>query len=311
MPKISIITPCYFNELNIPIYAIRLIENEALFPKNVTFEYILIDDGSKDLTWGEMERFYDQYPDKVKIIKLVRNFSSTNAVFAALKFATGDCNVIISADLQDPPELIPKMLDYWLKGHKLVLAHRKGRDEPLFQRFISNLTHSLIRKYGLSNLPHGGFDLNLFDKEIKETLLSLNEKNSYFPYLLMWLGYDFVTIPYVRQRRELGHSTYTLSKKIKAFVDSFVAFSFFPIRVISLLGLIMGVLALVYGILVIGKKLLGIHSPSGWSSMMVVLLFTSAFQMLGLGIVGEYVWRTLEAARGRPNYLIEKVKMRE
>jgi dolichol-phosphate mannosyltransferase len=148
--------------------------------------------------------------------------------------------------------------------------------------------------------------MNLFDVEIKDILIKMDEKNTFFPFLLMWLGYEFVSIPYVRRKRELGTSTYTLSKKIKAFVDSFVAFSFFPIRLISVLGLILGILAFIYGLIVIFGKVFGFIDSTGWSSMMVVILFVSSFQMIALGIIGEYVWRGLEASRNRPSYLIEK-----
>lgn len=306
MPKITVITPCYFNELNIPDYANRMIENEKIFPTNVTFEYLLIDDGSKDGTWNEMIKFQILYPEKVKIIKLVRNFGSTNAVFSSLPYSTGDCNVVISADLQDPPELILKMYENWQKGFKLVLANRTNREEPYLQKFVSNTTHKLVQKFGLKNLPDGGFDMNLFDVEIKDILIKMDEKNTFFPFLLMWLGYEFVSIPYVRRKRELGTSTYTLSKKIKAFVDSFVAFSFFPIRLISVSGLILGILAFIYGLIVIFGKVFGFVDSTGWSSMMVVILFVSSFQMIALGIIGEYVWRGLEASRNRPSYLIEK-----
>ncbi len=306
MPKITVITPCYFNELNIPDYANRMIENEKIFPTNVTFEYLLIDDGSKDGTWNEMIKFQILYPEKVKIIKLVRNFGSTNAVFSSLPYSTGDCNVVISADLQDPPELILKMYENWQKGFKLVLANRTNREEPFLQKFVSNTTHKLVQKFGLKNLPDGGFDMNLFDVEIKDILIKMDEKNTFFPFLLMWLGYEFVSIPYVRRKRELGTSTYTLSKKIKAFVDSFVAFSFFPIRLISVSGLILGILAFIYGLIVIFGKVFGFVDSTGWSSMMVVILFVSSFQMIALGIIGEYVWRGLEASRNRPSYLIEK-----
>jgi dolichol-phosphate mannosyltransferase len=306
MPKITVITPCYFNELNIPDYANRMIENEKIFPTDVTFEYLLIDDGSKDGTWNEMLKFQILYPEKVKIIKLVRNFGSTNAVFSSLPYSTGDCNVVISADLQDPPELILKMYENWQKGFKLVLANRTNREEPFLQKFVSNTTHKLVQKFGLKNLPDGGFDMNLFDVEIKDILIKMDEKNTFFPFLLMWLGYEFVSIPYVRRKRELGTSTYTLSKKIKAFVDSFVAFSFFPIRLISVLGLILGILAFIYGLIVIFGKVFGFIDSTGWSSMMVVILFVSSFQMIALGIIGEYVWRGLEASRNRPSYLIEK-----
>ena len=306
MPKITVITPCYFNELNIPDYANRMIENEKIFPTDVTFEYLLIDDGSKDGTWNEMVKFQILFPEKVKIIKLVRNFGSTNAVFSSLPYSTGDCNVVISADLQDPPELILKMYENWQKGFKLVLANRTNREEPFLQKFVSNTTHKLVQKFGLKNLPDGGFDMNLFDVEIKDILIKMDEKNTFFPFLLMWLGYEFVSIPYVRRKRELGTSTYTLSKKIKAFVDSFVAFSFFPIRLISVSGLILGILAFIYGLIVILGKVFGFVDSTGWSSMMVVILFVSSFQMIALGIIGEYVWRGLEASRNRPSYLIEK-----
>ena len=306
MPKITVITPCYFNELNIPDYANRMIENEKIFPTDVTFEYLLIDDGSKDGTWNEMVKFQILYPEKVKIIKLVRNFGSTNAVFSSLPYSTGNCNVVISADLQDPPELILKMYENWQKGFKLVLANRTNREEPFLQKFVSNTTHKLVQKFGLKNLPNGGFDMNLFDVEIKDILIKMDEKNTFFPFLLMWLGYEFVSIPYVRRKRELGTSTYTLSKKIKAFVDSFVAFSFFPIRLISVSGLILGILAFIYGLIVIFGKVFGFVDSTGWSSMMVVILFVSSFQMIALGIIGEYVWRGLEASRNRPSYLIEK-----
>lgn len=307
MPKITIITPCYFNELNIPNYSVRMEENEKLFPDDVSFEYVMIDDGSKDNTWIELEKYQKQYPHKVKIVKLVRNFSSTNAVFAGLNYATGDCNVIISADLQDPPELIFEMYKHWLKGYKLVLANRSNREEPFLQKFISNITHKMVKKWGLSNLPDGGFDLNLFDSEIKEKLKGMNDKNTFFPFLLMWLGYEFVSIPYVRRRRELGKSTYTLGKKLKAFVDSFVSFSYFPIRAISISGLALGFFAFVYALFIIGGKLFGLVDNNGWSSIMVVILFVAAFQMVALGIIGEYVWRSLEASQNRPGYIVEKV----
>ena len=305
MPKITVITPCYFNELNIPDFATRMLANEKLFPADVSFEYLLIDDGSKDRTWEEMQKFQKNHPDKVKIIKLVRNFGSTNAVFSSLPYSTGDCNVVISADLQDPPELILKMYENWQKGFKLVLANRTNREEPFLQKLVSNTTHNLVKKFGLKNLPKGGFDMNLFDKEIKDLLIKMDEKNTFFPFLLMWLGYEFVSIPYIRRKRELGKSTYTLSKKIKAFVDSFVAFSFFPIRVISISGLVLGLLALGYALFVIAGKFFGFVEASGWTSLMVVILFVSAFQMIALGIIGEYVWRGLEASRNRPNFIIE------
>ncbi len=307
MPRVTVIVPCFENELNVTVTTTTLIHNESLFEKDFQFEYIFVDDGSKDGTFKKLLEFHAQYPKKVKIIKLSRNFGSTNAVFAALSHSSGDCNVVLSADLQDPPELMVKMVEFWKKGFKLVVASRIGREEPLLQRIISNTTHFLIRKLALKNLPQAGFDMNLFDQEIGKILLQMRDKNSFFPYLLMWLGYEFASIPYVRKKRELGVSSYTFWTKLKAFIDSFVAFSYTPIRAISVIGLSLGVIAFCYAIFVIVGHMAGLVPVEGWTSTMVVILFVASFQMIALGIIGEYVWRALDEAKGRPNFVIERV----
>lgn len=307
MPKVSIIIPCYFNEGNIPVTTAELIQNEQLFPADVEFEYIMVDDGSKDKTLDELVKFKDRYPDKVKVIKLAGNVGSFNAILAGMNYATGDCNVIITADLQDPPDLMPKMYDYWLKGIKFVIANRQDREEGFFSKLFANTYHALIRKFVLKNVPSGGFDYVLFDKQLREEVVKINEKNTNTIYLLAWLNYDFVNIPYVRRQRKIGKSRWTVSKKMKLFIDSFVSFSFFPIRAISVMGIILGIIAFMYGLFVIIAKFTGMVQLSGWSSMMVVFLFVSSFQMVALGILGEYVWRALDAARGRPNFVVEKV----
>lgn len=304
LPLISVIIPCFRNEANIPVTGMRLIENEALLEGRARFEYILIDDGSPDKTWESICAFQALHPTQVKAIRFTRNFGSTNATYAGMEIAEGDCTIIISADLQDPIELFPKMFDYWQKGIPLVIANRGQREEPLLQRWISGLSHLLIRKFALNKLPEGGFDFVLFDRKVREHITQIQDKNSFLPYLLIWLGYDFVSIPYVRKKREIGRSSYTLGKKIKSLVDSFVAFSFFPVRMISILGLSLGLIALLYALVVIVGKSLGLIPIDGWTSMMVILLLVSSFQMIGIGILGEYIWRTLDASRSRPNYII-------
>jgi len=307
MPKLSVIIPCYFNEKNIPETKAELIRNENLFPKEVTFEYVLVDDGSKDGTINELLKFKNEFPEKVKVIKLSGNFGSYNAILAGMNYATGDCNVILAADLQDPPELIPKMYEYWEKGIKLVIANRQDREESFFQRLFSNIYHHLIRKFALQGIPKGGYDLVLFDKQLRKEVVMINEKNTNQIYLLSWLKYDYVNIPYTRKKRDLGKSRWTMQKKIKLFVDSFVSFSFFPIRIISVAGLILGFISFLYGIFVIYAKLSGLVPLQGWTAMMVVLLFVSSFQMIALGIIGEYVWRAMDAASTRPNFIVEDV----
>lgn len=306
MPKISIITPCYYNEHNIPVTFPVLLENEKNFPADVEFEYIFVDDGSKDGTFDALMKIYNQHPEKVKVIKLARNFGANNASYCGICHSTGDCCVILAADLQDPPELIAQMYQHWIKGYKLVLAQKANREDSWLTKLFSNTYHNLIRSLALPNAPKGGFDLWLFDKQLRDILIQMDEKNFYLPYLFIWMGFEYVSIPYTRRKREIGKSGWTLSKKIKSFIDSFVSFTYFPLRLISITGIVLGILALIYAGMIIYSKITSKIPMQGWSSIMIVVLFTSSFIMISLGIIGEYLYRTLDAARKRPNFIIDK-----
>lgn len=307
MPKLSIIIPCYFNGENIPVTKERLLKNEELFDKDVTFEYVMVDDGSKDNTVEELIKFKNENPGKVKIIKLAGNVGSYNAILAGMNYATGDCCSVIAADLQDPPELMVKMYAHWKNGIKFIVGNRADRQESFFKTLFANTYHKMIKKFALPNIPEGGFDYVFFDKQLKDEVVKINEKNTNTLYLLAWLNYDMVCIPYTRVAREIGKSRWTLKKKIKLFIDSFISFSYAPLKFISVTGIVLGLIAFAYSLFIIAIKLFGTSQPSGWSSMMVVILFVSSFQMIGLGIIGEYVWRNLEASRNRPIYVVDKV----
>ncbi len=306
MSKITIITPCYYNEKNLPVTFPVLLENEKNFPTGTEIEYIFIDDGSKDNTFGELQKIQSAHPEKVKVIKLARNFGANSASYAGICNATGDCCVILAADLQDPPELIPELFKHWQNGYKLVLAQKANREDTLLTKILSGTYHNLIRKTALKNAPKGGFDLWLFDKTLKDELIKMDEKNFYLPYMFIWMGFEYVSIPYTRRKREIGKSGWTLSKKIKSFIDSFVSFTFLPLRIISVVGIVMGILSVVYALMIIANKFITGVSVEGWTSLMIVLLFVSSFIMTSLGIIGEYLYRTLEASRNRPNFIIDK-----
>jgi dolichol-phosphate mannosyltransferase len=307
MPKISVIIPCYYNEHNIPVTAKALLAMEKDLPTDTEIEYIMIDDGSKDKTFEALLTFQNQYPDKVCAIKLAKNSGSSNAVLAGMNYVKGDCCVVIAADLQDPPEIIVRLYQHWRNGYKLVLAQKSQREDSFMTRLISNTFHDMMRKFVLPQSPKGGFDLWLFDRQLNEEVLKMKEQNSYLPYLFIWLGYEYVSIPYTRKKREIGKSGWTLSKKIKSFIDSFVSFSFLPLRIISILGLSLGLIAMVYAGFLLSEKFINGIEVQGWTSIMVTLLFIGSFIMMSLGIIGEYLWRTLDAARNRPLYVIDKV----
>lgn len=307
MPKISIVIPCYYNELNIPITGPALIENERNFPSDVTFEYVYVDDGSKDQTLKALLDLKQKYPEKIKVVKLAGNVGSYNAIVAGTEYSTGDCVSVITADLQDPPELIAKMYDYWLKGIKFVVANRTNREESFIKKTLANTFQYLIKKHALPNIPKGGFDFVLFDKQLKEELIKIKEKNTNSLYLLAWMNFEMVSIPYTRLERKVGVSKWTFKKRMKLFIDSFVSFSYLPLRLITILGFLTGFSTLIYAMVVIFLKLTGNVPVSGWSSMMLVILLTSSFQMIGIGVLGEYMWRVLEASRNRPLYIVDKV----
>jgi polyisoprenyl-phosphate glycosyltransferase len=159
----------------------------------------------------------------------------------------------------------------------------------------------------LNNIPGGWFDFVFFDRLVAAGVLKLHERNSNVFYLMVWLGFAYVNIPYTRRKREIGKSRWTLNEKIKLPVDALLAFYFVPIRAISVLGLGLGFIALVYGLYVIALKVACPEEPAGWTTLMVVMLFVSAFQMIALGVIGEYVWRGLDAARKRPLYVVREV----
>ncbi len=305
MPKLSIIITCYFNEANIPVTMAELIANEQTFPPDLAIEYVLVNDGSRDDTIGALRTFQAQHPDRVTVVELAANVGSHNAVMAGMAYATGDCNIIISADLQDPPELITEMYGHWQRGMPLVIGYRQNREESLGQKAFSNTFHWVMRKIALKNAPAGGFDFVLFDHRIREQLLAMNERNTNVMYLMFWLGYPYTMIPYVRRKREIGKSGWTMSKKIKLFVDSILSFSFTPVRLISVTGFVLGGIALLYGLVILGFRIFGDYNPTGWTALMLVILFVSAFQMVALGVIGEYVWRGLDASRSRPMYVVK------
>ena len=307
MSKLSVIVPCYFNEGNIPVTVPRLIGNEVNFPPEVEFEYIFVDDGSGDGTVAALRKTQDQYPNRVRVVELVANVGSYNAIVAGMAHATGDCMTIITADMQDPPELMAQMYDYWTKGFRLVIGNRQDREETGLSQVFAKTFHWLMKHLALKNIPDGGFDFVFFDRQVATEVLKMHERNSNVFYLMVWLGYTYVNIPYVRRKREVGKSRWTFQKKIKLFIDSLLSFSYFPIRAISVAGIGLGSIAVLYGLYVIGLKIFEPQGPAGWTALMVVVLFVSAFQMIALGVIGEYVWRGMDAARNRPLYVVKSL----
>lgn len=303
--KISIVTPCYYNGMNIP-ETYEVIKRDVFdVCKDIDFEWVLVDDGSKDDTLEQALKI-QQKDSRAKVVKLSRNFGEFRAIVAGMSKATGDAVVVISADLQDPPELIPEMIESWKKGNLVNLAVRKGREESKLKNFFADTYYKLVRKWVEPNYPKRGFDFFLIDKRVADELVEMQEKNSSIYLQLIWLGYTPTEIEYTRREREKGKSMWTYSKRINLFIDTFVVFSHKPIRFISGSGFFLSLSGLAFAIYFLVDKCTNDVLP-GWTSLMVAMLLLSGFQMIMLGMLGEYMWRNLDESRRRPLYVIEKV----
>lgn len=303
---ISIVVPVYYNELNLSYTIPHLLSLEENLP-GYKLELVCVDDGSGDNSLALLLEYQNRFPRNIKVVKLTRNFGTMAALQAGLTVATGDCVGVIAADLQDPPELFLEMTRHWEQGVKAIFAVRSDREESLLQKSLSNLYYAMINRFAVPGYPPGGFDFFLVDRQVIEEVNKIHEKNTNLMTLIFWLGYQAVFIPYVRRKRVKGKSRWTFGKKVKLFVDTFVSFSYFPIRLFSFLGIIYAVLSFTYGLVILFSWLTFGIEVQGWVPMMLVLTFTAGLQMTLLGILGEYLWRTLDEARGRPFYVIDTI----
>jgi polyisoprenyl-phosphate glycosyltransferase len=304
----SIIIPVYYNagSLNLIYKAIegKVIERNP----GKKCEIIFVDDGSGDNSFDELMQIRNEHPDIVKIIKFIRNFGQLNAIMAGYKLARGKCVISISADLQDPPELINDMIDYHFnKGFQIVVCSRESRDESFFRRGTSQFFYYMMKKLSFPNMPTKGFDYVLLSDKVKNIILNNQESNAFFQGQILWTGFNIKFIPYKREKRAIGKSRWTFSKKLKYLLDGVLSYSYFPLRAMSVTGLIVSLLGFLYAITIFISRLFGSVPVQGWAPLMIIILVLSGIQMLMLGIIGEYLWRALDQVRKRQPYIIDKI----
>lgn len=302
--KVSIVIPVYYNRESLKELYTRLRCLPEMHP-SFEIEMIFVDDGSGDDSFEVICNIASK-DSRVIGMKLSRNFGSFIACLAGLTRCTGDCAVIISADLQDPPELINEMYKKWWEGNKVVMAVRERREEGFLKVFFAEMYYKLFRLLITKEMPKKGFDFVLIDRQIINVLTSIQEKNTTLMGLILWTGFRRVEIAYTRMNRKHGKSRWTVLKKVNYFLDSIMAFSKFPIRVFSVFGIFLSGLSLIGIAYIIFAYLIGwIKGVSGWPSLMVVNLFMFGILFLALGMMGEYIWRNLEESRKRPLFLID------
>ena len=304
MPKLSIIIPVYYNENNLPpLY--EDIQEKIIKPAMFDYEIVMVDDGSGDESWAEMEKIA-AIDKNVRIYHLSRNFGSHAAILCGLEHCTGNCAVVKAADLQEPTEIIIEMYRKWQEGFNVVLAVREDREESFSQKFFANFYYRLVRTFALKKMPKNGFDIYLIDRKVINVLSMMDEKDSALTGQILWSGFKTAEVPYVRQERKIGKSRWTLQKKIKLVMDTLYSFSSVPITLVMLVGAFAFAASVIWGLIVLINKIAGNIPVSGFTTMFIFQLFSFGITMTTLGVIGGYLWRTFDASRNRPIYIIEK-----
>lgn len=304
-PELTIVIPVFNEEAVLPALRDRL----CSFVKRLTplvAEIILVDDHSSDRSPEVLKQFC-QDNSMFRYARLARNSGSHVAILAGLGLARGRCAVFLAADLQDPPELILQMLEVWRRGCHVVWAVREEREGvSSLDIFLANRFYRLLNLLGEVNLPPRGSDFALLDRKALDALLQSAGSDLSLGGEIARLGFSAEQITYTKERRAAGTSKWTLKRKLKAAADAFVSFSYAPLRAMSFLGMACSLLGFAYALLVVIVRLMTRTPVEGWASLIVVVLVLGGIQMMMLGILGEYLWRTLESARHRPIYFLEE-----
>jgi len=301
---ISIVVPAFNEAVNLPRLYQRLVA--VMDRVEGEWELIIVDDHSSDGTFPILEEMA-QKDTHVRAYRFSRNFGSHTAIRCGLDHARGNSAVILAADLQDPPELIPELIAEWRKGNDVVWAVRNQRSgEKTSTVWFAQFYYFIMRKIvGITAMPLSGSDFFILDQKVFKNLMRFAERNASIFALIAWMGFRQSVVSYNKEARAKGRSGWTLKKKLKLLMDSIASFSFFPIHFMSCLGFIIAAIGFLYAILVIVNGLIG-KPQQGWSSLMVVVLVVGGIQMLMMGLLGEYLWRSLDETRQRPRYLIER-----
>ncbi|MFM7881384.1 MAG: glycosyltransferase family 2 protein [Microcystis panniformis] len=306
MPKYSLIIPIYNEEETIPELYRRV--SDVMDSLDDSVELILINDGSRDRSLNLMRELQEK-DARVCYISFARNFGHQAAVTAGLNFARGQVIVVLDADLQDPPELIPKMIESWQAGYHVVYAQRtKRKKESWFKRLTAYVFYRLLRQLADVDIPADTGDFCLMDRQVVDVLNSMPERNRYIRGLRAWIGFRQTAVKFERDPRFAGEVKYTFKKSLALAINSLVSFSKIPLRLSTYLGLFSALIALLMALLVLYWRLQQPDSPvTGLATILIAVFFLGSVQLISIGILGEYIGRIYEEVKGRPAYTIAEI----
>ena len=306
MKKVSVVIPMYYEE-EVANECYNKVSSILKKLENYDYEIIFVNDGSKDKTLEILEDVAKK-DEKTKVISFSRNFGHQAAVTAGLKEVTGDVIVIIDADLQDPPELIPDMLKLWEQGNEVIYGKRKTRKgESHFKLLTAKMFYKTLNALSDVEIPKDTGDFRLVDRKVVDVVNSLPEHNKFLRGLFSWVGFKQIPYEYERQERFAGKTKYPLKKMLKLASDGIISFSNKPIKLVGALGMfsiVISILLLIYAIISYIFKLNNLSA--GWTSIIVAITFFAGVQLLSLWVISEYIGRIYDEAKGRPQYIIDK-----
>lgn len=304
---VSVIIPCFNEESNIDALITHIDEIKTTIP-DVAWEFVVIDDGSKDRS-VEMLRPHANHRDDLRIVRFSRNFGAHIAVSAGLAEAKGDCVALMTADIQEPADLVAKFYEEWRNGHDTVWGIRTHRQQSFVGKMLSESFYKLLVRYSdLPSLPPEGPAGFLVSRQVAADVTSMRERHRNLTAMISWVGYSQVVVEYEQLERNAGSTNWNIKMMIQSAIDSFVGFSHAPIRLASGLGIVAAVLGMLYALLLIIQTVFSIGEPfiSGWPTLVVLVLVLGGIQLITVGIIGEYLWRGVDETRARPLYLVQE-----
>ena len=300
---ISVVVPVHNNLPTLEETCRQILDVHQRDFSDLDLELIFVNDGSTDKSWEELERLQRLHKGTVSLINLSRNFGQLGAVFAGFNKARGDAVICVSADLQDPIDLMAKMVAYWKSNTEIVICYREDRNDRFFMRKLSNLAWSFAR-VSYPELPKGGFDYWLMSRRVCGLLCSFKGRHNFIRGYLVSMGFSKAFIPYTRMQRKVGQSSYTFEKKLTLVIDILVE-SYLPIRFMSCLGAFISLCGAIYSLLIIYAWLMHQTPFSGWAPLMIVSMMIGGVLMIMLGLIGEYIWRIYDNQKDFPHFIVE------
>lgn len=305
-PTYSLIVPLYNEQDTLPELVRRL--TDVMNTLDVPTELVLINDGSKDQSLILLRSFHQQ-DNRICYINLARNFGHQIAVTAGLNFVRGDMAIILDADLQDPPELIPELIKQWQSGFQVVYAQRTKRiEESWGKQFLAYWFYRILRKLADVEIPTDTGDFCLIDRSVIDILNSMPERTRYLRGLRSWVGFNQTAVLFNRDARFAGEAKYTLRKSFKLAISGIVSFSQVPLRLSTYVGLFAAIVSLFMALLILYWRIFVPNSPlTGFTMILVAVFFLGAVQLVCIGILGEYIGRIYEEVKGRPLYTVSEI----